>query len=330
MKTALITTTVNVPHVLELYRMFGTGVIFIVGDEKTSLEAYTFCGGIPGCEIYSPERQRELGYEHSDLIGWNTDSRRNIALLEALKWGAELIVSIDDDMVPIGGEWNFSDRFELLFDGLQLGERGRWFDAGQFTIPKAPQRGLPCDYKPVGTPSFVTNAKIGAAQGIILAIPDTDACTAIAASPFVHSASDILKNGFVVHPEANAVFNSQFTAFRRELAPAFAQFYKHQQRNTDILASVLMRRIMRDRGLYTYFGPPMGFHARQPRPLFKDLKAEMFGLEHIAPFTEHLNRAPTQQHSIVDDCRDLVFGYSGFSDHTAAYAAWYNDVEKVL
>ena len=35
------------------------------------------------------------------LTGWNTDRRRNFALLEALKWGADLIVSVDDDMIPM-------------------------------------------------------------------------------------------------------------------------------------------------------------------------------------------------------------------------------------
>ena len=148
----------------------------------------------------------------------------------------------------------------------------------------------------------------------------------------VHSVNDILRNGFVVHSQAYAVFNSQITAFRRELAPAFAQFYAHQGRNTDIFASMLMRRIMQERNLYTYYGPPMGFHARQPRPLFKDLKAEMYGLENIAGFAEYLANTKIQGiNTEIEDCATLMLNCPIFSDDLKKVAAaWYRDVESVL
>lgn len=150
-------------------------------------------------------------------------------------------------------------------------------------------------------------------------------------APRVLGATDILRNGFVVHPEAFAVFNSQATAFRRELAPAFAQFYNHQGRNTDIFASLLMRRIMREKNFYTYFGPPMAYHARTPRPLFKDLKAEMWGMEHIAEFADYLRRAPLLDAPVVDQCRVLTEGCNIFTDENKEAAmAWYNDVERAL
>ena len=335
MKVALIMTTVNIPTVLQLYRKLDPSVkFFVAADHKTPLEAYEFCGNISDCEIYSPERQKELGYECSELLGWNTDSRRNIALLEALKWGAELIISVDDDMLPIdfGTFVGFERLFKFQYNGLSFGIENKWFDAGAFTNPPAKQRGLPVDVEFFATAGFAVEAKIGAAQGVILGTPDTDAMTAITNKPSVTGVNQFLYDGFVVYPHAYSVCNSQFTAFRRELAPAFAQFYNHQGRNTDIFASALMRRIMRDRGLYTYFGPPMGFHARQPRPLFKDLKAEMYGLEHIAGFAEYLQRTPIEgNHSVVDDCRDLIANCPIFSDDFKAVAeAWYNDCEKVL
>jgi hypothetical protein len=341
-KTALITTTVNVPTVLALYRKLDPSVKFYVAaDEKTPLEAYAFCAEIPDCEIYSPDRQKELGYECSALLGWNNDSRRNIALLEALKDGAELIISIDDDMIPYdcvesryrNKVFGFYRHFAETYAGLQLGLNACWFDAGQFTAPPAKQRGLPPDiFSTYWNPLPVVDAKIGVAQGIILGVPDTDASTAMTNRPHISSVTDILRNGFVVDPNCITVFNSQLTCFRRELAPAFAQFYNHQGRNTDIFASLLMRRIMRDRGLYTYFGPPMAFHARTPRPLFKDLKAEMFGLEYIQEWAEYLNRAPTMGSSnVIDNCARLMDGFSAFSDDNKEVArAWYNDCEKVL
>jgi hypothetical protein len=338
MKIALITTTINVPRVLELYRkLAGPEIKFFVALDKKSADLKNWIielmergAGDSNTIIFEPAAQEQ--YEHSELIGWNTDSRRNIALLEALKWGADLIVSVDDDMIPCQSEFVPADIFEFGFSGLMLGAPKQWFNAGAFTEPKAPQRGLPVPFPTqqmlLGS---VVEAQVGAWQGIILGVPDTDACTAIAKQPFIDSASDILRNGFVVHPEAYVVFNSQFTAFRRELAPAFAQFYNYQGRNTDIFASVLMRRIMAERNLYTYFGPPMAFHARTPRPLFNDLKAEMWGLEHIAEYADYLRRSPLLDAPVVDQCRLLTEGCNLFSGEAKECAmAWYNDVEKVI
>jgi hypothetical protein len=294
-KIALITTVINIPRVLELYRKFAPAVrFFVAGDLKTPLEAATFCRGIPNCVYLAPESQKK--WKCSELLSWNNDSRRNIALLEAVAWGADFIFSCDDDMVCMRPEFfqrtldcEIVSRLTEPFSGLCAGDGGYWFDAGMLTTPKAPQRGLPPGWGTVNSWSFVVDARVGAMQGIILGTPDTDAATMLSQQPYVTGVSDILRNGFVAHLEAKAVMNSQFTAFRRELAPCFAQFYKWQGRNTDILASLIMRRVMRERNLYTYFGPPAGFHARNPHDSFKDLKAEMFGLERVQALTAWLD-----------------------------------------
>ena len=336
MKTALITTTINVPRVLSLYRAHDPWVdFFVAGDLKTPAETAEFCEtmGHPGfkigCTYLSPDDQRK--WKSSDMIPWNSDSRRNFALLEALKSGAELIISVDDDMAPMQERFWFDVRFPFqnAFHGLQVGSLNHWLDVGEFTIPKAVQRGLPYDESHYATAAFVSGVEIGAAQGIILGIPDTDACTAISQTPFIHSATDILRHGFVANPRAHAVFNSQLTAFRAELAPAFAQFYFAQGRNTDIFASMLMRRVMREKNWYTYYGPPYGFHARQPRPLLKDLQAERYGVDNIAAYAEYLNRAPLPKDiSVVEQCRILAQGWNG--PELEAAMAWYEDCEKVL
>lgn len=334
MKLALITTTVNVPRVLALYRAHDASVpFFVAADHKTPDEAYAFCADLGDCEIYSPDRQKELGYESSELTGWNTDSRRNIALLEAVKSGADVIISVDDDMIPL--DWRcmlqFSAPFIVDFNGMIIGRTNNWFNHGDFSEPRYVARGLPPIDFCAADLQFGTSRKIGVVQGTILGVPDADASWALNHKNLVHSVTDILRSGFVTHPKAHTVFNSQFTAFRRELAPGFAQFYEHQGRNTDIFASLLMQRVMEERGLHTFYGPPMGFHARTPRPAFNDLKAEMYGMEHIADFADYLRRAPLTGGSVVDDCRILFEGFRAFSDPAREVAqAFYNDCEKVL
>lgn len=291
MKIGLITTTINIPKVLALYRKLGPDVRFFVAMDEKTPDYKTWDREDNFCLCMTPEYQRNMNYKCSELLGWNNDSRRNIALLEAVKWGADIIVSIDDDMIPFG--LDFFERFEIMlsepYSGLQYGHPDLWCDVGRLTVSPAPQRGLPLGMATGSNYSFVTDVQIGAMQGIILGIPDTDAGTTLAKWPFVHSATDILRNGLVIDPLAKAVFNSQICAFRRELAPCFAQFYKWHGRNTDIFASLIMRRVMRERSLHTYFGPPAGFHNRSARDPRLDLAAERWGTDNVVKFQECLD-----------------------------------------
>ena len=97
MNTALITTTVNVPKVLALYRKLGPGVhFFVTGDEKTPpVDTWDFDWAaidLSKWHYFSAEQQKYLGWKCSELIGWNCVQRRNIALLEAVKAGADILV----------------------------------------------------------------------------------------------------------------------------------------------------------------------------------------------------------------------------------------------
>lgn len=341
-KIALITTTINVPRVLELYAKLGPEVRFFVAmDEKTPDYKTWKIGAGKFCLCMTPDYQKATWPKSSELTGWNTDSRRNIALLEAVKWGADIIVSIDDDMLP----WGF-DFFQIIettltqkFSGLQVGVcDGGWVDIGDLTIPAVPQRGLPLvgGYVPHEM-SFVVDADIGAMQGIILGVPDTDAASMAAGKNLVHSSTDILRNGLVAHPAANAVFNSQFTAFRRELAPCFAQFYKWQGRNTDIFASLIMRRVMREHNLHTYFGPPFAFHARTPRDPLKDMKAEQWGLEHVVDFARILDQTDLPHGAtVIGHLQDLwgaLMAHEPQFMHAATFEAsrvFLEDMDSVL
>jgi hypothetical protein len=348
MKTALITTTINVPRVLSLYRAYDPDVMFFVaGDLKTPDETKEFCDSLGNCVYLHPDEDKH--WKLAKFITHNTDSRRNYALLQAMQWKPDLIVSIDDDVIPIGED--IFGAFKKLFygtgvsvdylkrespveflrpwDGLMLGAEKQWVNHGSFAVPLHLARGLPYDEQYVLHPGFVVGATIGAAQGIILGTPDSDAATAIAQRPFITSVTDILREGFVTGLASNSVFNSQFTIFRGELAPAFAQFYFAQQRNTDIFSSLLMRRIMRQYNYYTYYGPPFSYHARAPRPLLKDLQAERYGVDNIVAYADYLNRAPLRKNiSVVEQCRILAQGWNG--PELEAAMAWLDDCEKVL
>ena len=103
MKLALITTTIYVPHALLRYRELNKEVMFfIAGDRKTPhQEVRRLVSTLGNAVYYSDTEQEKLGYRSSQVIGWNQVQRRNIALLEALKYGADIIITVDDDNVPL-------------------------------------------------------------------------------------------------------------------------------------------------------------------------------------------------------------------------------------
>ncbi len=339
MKTALITTTINIPHVLKLYRACGPDVAFFVaGDKKTPADAAM---GSDAPHYMSPDYQQSLGYACSDLIGWNTISRRNIALLEALKWGAEIIVTCDDDNSPMSTD--YFDRFEMVlgasFSGLSVRGVHGWFDPGVLAPNEdlghyARQRGYPHAVNSAWTAGFAVDAKVGVAQGLVLGDPDTAAVDRMAYAPQIENVTELARAGVVVDPSTHTVFNSQNTAFPRELAPCFLmvpQFGRYD----DIFASLIAQRVMRERGLHVHFGQPFVWQQRNPHNLINDLKVELWGMERVTQFAYLLDQFELVKtgnplswvrgiYSIMADWKWVPPGVSELG------LAWCEDVEKVL
>lgn len=324
MKLAIIMTTVNVPRILEGYY----SQIFIAADERTPREAYEFCATLPNCEIYSPDRQKELGYECSSLLGWNTIARRNIALLEALKWGADLIYSIDDDNIPLVDAHWWSD-----FTGPSV-DATAWFDPASLQFSRqgqrVVQRGFPQEIPAQGKTSisFVRNAKVGIAQGMVLGDPDTSAVDRISQSPEIHLVSELIRSGVVLDPrKAYAPLNSQNLIFTRELAPCFLMVPQFQ-RYDDIFASFIAQRYCELNDLVVHFGKPFVWQQRNPHNLVKDLEAEMFGMRHTLAFRRALAGVQSPGTALMwNELQELPFMPDGVA---GLGAAWASDIEKVV
>ena len=338
MKTALICTTVNVPTVLSLYRAHDPDVRFFVAmDKKTPKAAYDFLESFTNCDYRDPACD-SVYWKCSELIGWNTISRRNIALLEALKWGADLVITIDDDNLPLAPHY-FSDFIDRLdpdwtFNGLQATSPSNWFDVGQLLDPIAPHRGFPHVKRAQASYAPITAARVGVAAGICLGDPDIDATTRIARAPMVHRVSEILRAGVVVDPARTwTVFNSQNTAIIREIAPAFFMV-PQWGRYDDIFASLMVQRLMRERGLVTHFGQPFVWQQRNAHDLLRDLRAEQFGAERILDFTDWLeNFSLKADQRVTDQMRILFTNLPGWMPQAGKIQemvlAWCDDVESV-
>ena len=341
MKTALVTTTINVPTVLRLFQhqhalnKAHDPAFFVAGDLKTPPEAEAFCKTIPNCFYLSPKKQDE--WKCSALIPHNCIQRRNIAILEALKWGADIIVTIDDDNIPFARDGyldTFADILTTPFDGLQVTGNAAhpsvlpWFDVGVLLDPVASHRGFPHDIRcePIFKP--VINARIGVAAGICLGDPDISAITRIARAPIVHRVSELLREGIVVAPFVYTVFNSQNTAFIRELAPAMF-LPPSIGRYDDIFASLITQRVMEAHDLCVHFGKPFVWQQRNDHDLIKDLRDELWGMSQIEDFASALHCYSWQYDQSLRDNLEYLRTRFSWLPHSL-YSAWLDDCDKAM
>jgi hypothetical protein len=361
MRVALVTTTLSTPTVLELYRQHGPDVAFFVAGDKggdhAGIEALLH--SIGGEALYIPP-DMQMRWKCSELIGWNSIQRRNIALLEAVKWGADIIVSCDDDNIPLGPgpyfQWfkralNVRGALETTgsmgalrettvqgsFSGIKVSGLNGWFDVGKALDPVSSHRGFPVGHRnDLWRCDPVVGAKVGVAAGICLGDPDIGATTRIERAPEVHRVSELLNAGIVVDPSTWTVFNSQNTAFIRELAPAFFML-PFTGRYDDIYASLIMQRVMREKNLHVHFGKPFVWQQRNQHNLIKDLRGEIDGMEAIEELGNWLaqHKFETLDTSVLAQVREIYSilnrSWGRIPQETCIAAlAFLDDIESVL
>ncbi len=313
MKIALCTTTIHVPHALKLLRKCSDNVKFFIAlDQKSPFkELAGFMTGDPMSCWLTPGWQ-EQKWKCSEALGWNTLARRNIAFLEALKWGADVIYSWDNDNIPV--DLDHFTHFEYwLHSGIKVTgtdtlrarsggaiDNERWFDPGSLLIPATRHRGFPHD-KPVSKlASSVTDAMIGIAAGLVIGDPDIDASTRIERAPDIANVHILGSTGIVVDPHTWTVFNSQNTAVIRALMPAWFMM-PGVGRHDDIYASLILQRVAREYKLHVHFGPPFTYQQRNEHDLVADLRKEIDGMENVRKLAAVLDDITLPGKSVIED-----------------------------
>ena len=344
---AFVTTTINVPQVLPMYVKSADANtrFFIIGDKKTDdCAMYAFLEPLrthADIRYYTVTDQAELGYACSPLIGWNCIMRRNIGFLEALKWGADTIISFDDDNVILD-PFSYKLDHACTVDGTPASgpcvtSDSGWFDPGTLLFPPSPHRGFPITTRR-GDSRFrkfkpASSAKVGVNAGISLGDPDIWAVERIVNAPEVHQVSELLRSGLLVDSRTWTVFNSQNTAVIRDLIPAWGMV-PHVGRMDDIYASLITQRVMRDRGLHVHFGQPFVWQQRNEQNVLTNLRHEIDGMEHITHLADLIGFRSLPGKSVIDDCRHMWEALSHTDwmppDALKAMFAYLDDCEKVM
>lgn len=337
----LVTTTINIPTVLARYRSTSASLpMIIIGDKKSpDTETREWVKKLGNATYLGPTDQEKLGYRSSSLIGWNSIQRRNIGFLEALKHGADIIISVDDDNIPITDHYvdDFLTVLTKPYSGLAISSPTGWVNIGDFLRPKIFHRGFPYtqrhkDLQYALRP--ISEGKIGVAAGLWLGDPDIDAMERITNKPMVYEATDIAQEGVAIHIDSMSPFNSQNTAFIRELAPLFMML-TGVGRYDDIWSSYIMQRIMKTTGHLVHFGKPFVWQERNPQNLWKNLRDELYGMEFTPQFVQDLfDSAIPHDASVIEKLSSL---YQALRSKpylpTVIFDvadAWISDVKNVL
>lgn len=288
-KLAIVTTTINQPT-KALYKYIKLAAsndwrLIIVGDKKTPHGAYkNLQKQYPHTLRYvSPDEQEEISRELSDLIGWNCIQRRNFGFIVALRLGAEILATVDDDNIPydnwgqflaIGNEPQIAvhQSPEIVFDPLSVTTNSRLWHRG-FPLEFLGTRHRTKYLSHLKRPRVLVQADLWDGE------PDVDAICRIAKGPF-----DVQ---FPEEPFAGTApgpFNSQNTFLHKDVFPTYFLF-PHVGRMDDIWASYVTQAAFPDSVVY---GSASVYQERNDHNLVTDLKNELIGYENNLELVQSL------------------------------------------
>ncbi|MHC9541570.1 MAG: hypothetical protein AB9903_18855 [Vulcanimicrobiota bacterium] len=291
----IVVTTVN-PKCEELLKPYidivgkrDDAVLYIVGDvqydpsiKSRNVECLSFAmqKEFTGGAAFIPER---------------TGSRRFVGFLKAVADGCRYILAIDDDNYPVDNS-TYIDSFLALMEKERsvTCQPHQWVNMLEEAY--SPPRVYPRGYTLTAREKLNFQRIEGGEKVIIKVVaglwggdPDVDAVERIARDP--ERLYD-LKDGYseIKSPDSYCPFDTQNTLIASELLPAL--YLEHDiARYDDIWMSYLCQVVMKHHRWAVHYGIPYVYQERNPHNFLRDLKDELFGMEHTDEFIRTLEEA---------------------------------------
>lgn len=327
MPTSLIVTSINAPT--RAVKSLAEGCLengwdfLLAGDSKGPTD-FT----LEGCRFLSIETQRKSGFALADVCREKSYTRKNLAYLEAMRGGADVVVETDDDNHPLEVFWEARNQNaqarEVRHDG--------WVNAySYFTDDFIYPRGMPLsharDTAPAAGPVVPVSSPIH--QGLADQDPDVDAVyRMLFPLPFSFAAE---RGSVLLEPGAWCPFNSQNTTFFKNAFPLLYLPAHCSFRMTDIWRSFVAQRILHAKNQGVLFHPHTVWQERNDHDLNIDFRDELSGYNHNREIREELLSIPfTSEQStavMLETCygRMIARGWVG-KEEEGILAAWLTDL----
>lgn len=243
--------------------------LVVVGDRKTPAD--WSCAGV---RFLSATDQAAHDSHLARTLPWNHYCRKMLGYVEAIKGGADVIVDTDDDNIP-KPDWRvpeWSGRFAVTEP-----EQGfvnvykHW--TGRHIWPRGFPLNLITDERAlVGDHIDERQIEVGVWQGLADGDPDVDAIYRLTDN---EPCRFDRRAPLVLAPGTLCPFNSQNTAFRRELFPLLYLPAHVTFRFTDILRGLVAQPLMWARGFALGFTEATVEQERNPHNYLKDFESEI-------------------------------------------------------
>ena len=336
MQLAIVITTINVPIVIEQYianfNKYGRKNVefIIVGDLKTPLEVEAYIKRInssdfPCIYLDVSEQERILRRvpEFAEFIPYNTVQRRNVGYLYAAERGADAIISIDDDNWPLD-EFDFAGAHSIVGETMELDSEASsngWYNSCSRLVSEPPRRfyhrGYPVSkrWQDENIQGGMQRGKVMVNIGLWLDDPDVDTITRME-EPFTVTSVKEPKRCFAVAPGTLLPFNSQNTAFHRDILPLMYLITlpsgceplrgNNNFRYDDIWMSFFAKLVIDHMGGLVVIGPPHVRQARNPHDYMLDLRKEILPMEMTNRLAELLPQIKLTETTYTGAYQELI------------------------
>lgn len=284
--TCLVITSIQGPGnpVLKDYAVFCNDhqIDFIVAGDTKSPEEFK----LQGCEFLSIKTQETLPFSLAKLLPHKNYAKKNLAYLQAIKKGNQVIIETDDDNLPKEEFWNTRSP-EVKGE---LAESSNWVNVYSYFSDKFIwPRGFSLSH--LKEPLAKLKASSGSfyspiQQTLVDENPDVDAIYRLSMElPFNFLKREpVILGNFAICP-----FNSQNTTWFKQAYPLMYLPSYCSFRMCDIWRSFIAQRILWANNWHLSFHSSNAYQQRNAHDLMKDFEEEISGYLNNHKIVEDLN-----------------------------------------
>ncbi|MDD3437224.1 MAG: STELLO glycosyltransferase family protein [Candidatus Gastranaerophilales bacterium] len=301
--------------------------VIVVGDKKSPKE-YN-CKKV----IFLPY-DIKLGFKLENVLPYNHYCRKMLGYLYSMQEGAEIIYDTDDDNKPL-------DNWELpIFNGTfnEVFSPDGFINVYKFyTSENIWPRGYPLELIRqnkelyLQNQSVQKNIEIGIWQSLTDNEPDVDVIYRLTDNRLINFKK---KDPIVLSKGTVCPFNSQATAFRKELFPLLYLPTTVTFRFTDILRGLIAQPIMWDAGYNLGFTAPMVVQKRNDHNYLNDFELEIPCYLLAQKVVNIAKKSISKKDSIFNNLQNIYEALSKENivdkNELITLEAWINDTKNLL